>query len=194
MPLGGPPPIPATRVGRDDYGGGMFSTTSHRLLVMRHAKSSWATPEPDHERPLNKRGIRDGFAAGQWLAREFGELDRVLCSTAKRTRLTWEQVLEGGGGAGEISYHEQMYESPVSSFRELITTLPEEVGTALFLGHWPGVQDLVRELATRDDHPGWASMDLKFPTSAIAVLEFEGPWAKLQPGDARLQEYFIPRG
>ncbi|QGU07867.1 phosphohistidine phosphatase [Corynebacterium occultum] len=172
----------------------MNSTTSHRLLVMRHAKSSWATPEPDHERPLNKRGIRDGFAAGQWLAEQIGDIDHVLCSTAARTRLTWERVEDGGARATGISYHEQMYESPVSSFRELITALPESAGTVLFLGHWPGVQDLVREVATRDNHPGWASMDLKFPTSAIAVLEFEGTWEKLQPGDAQLREYVVPRG
>ena len=31
-----------------------------RLIVMRHAKSSWKDPNlDDHERPLNKRGRRD---------------------------------------------------------------------------------------------------------------------------------------
>ena len=31
-----------------------------KLLLWRHAKSDWDTPElDDHERPLNKRGRRD---------------------------------------------------------------------------------------------------------------------------------------
>ena len=33
---------------------------SRKLIVMRHAKSSWNNPElADHDRPLNKRGKRD---------------------------------------------------------------------------------------------------------------------------------------
>lgn len=160
---------------------------------MRHAKSSWATADPDHQRGLNKRGQRDGLAAGNWLAREIGPLDHVLCSTATRTRQTWEHAQEGGAKSAGISYHDEMYETPVESFEKLITALPETVGTVLFLGHWPGVLDLVRDLARRDNHPGWASMDEKFPTSAIAVLEFDQPWAQLRTGAAQLQDYVIPR-
>ncbi|MGP6172755.1 SixA phosphatase family protein [Corynebacterium sp. A21] len=165
----------------------------HRLLVMRHAKSSWATAEPDHQRGLNKRGQRDGLAAGEWLAKEIGPLDHVLCSTATRTRLTWERAQAGGAQSVGISYHDEMYEAPVASFAQLITALPETTGTALFLGHWPGVLDLVRGLAQRDNHPGWVSMDEKFPTSAIAVLDFDVPWAQLRVGTAQLQDFVIPR-
>lgn len=166
----------------------------HRLIVMRHAKSSWKNPEPDHERPLNKRGTRDGLAAGQWLAENVGEIDHVLCSTAVRTRLTWERIRAGGASAGDVSFHDEMYESPVPGFRHLITSLPESTSTALFLGHWPGVEDLVRTLAQRDGHPGWADMDRKFPTSAIALLEIPTPWAELESGGARLSGYIVPRG
>ena len=36
------------------------------LLVLRHAKSSWSDPAlDDHERPLNKRGRRDGPRMGE---------------------------------------------------------------------------------------------------------------------------------
>ena len=30
-----------------------------RLILMRHAKSSWKSDAPDHDRPLNNRGRRD---------------------------------------------------------------------------------------------------------------------------------------
>ena len=72
---------------------------SHRLVILRHSKSSWAEPEPDHARPLNKRGHRDGKAAGKWLAENIGPVDHVLCSTATRTRLTWERAQAGGAVA-----------------------------------------------------------------------------------------------
>jgi len=36
------------------------------LLILRHAKSSWKHPElTDHDRPLSKRGKRDG-RCGIW--------------------------------------------------------------------------------------------------------------------------------
>jgi phosphohistidine phosphatase len=43
-----------------------------RLILMRHAKSSWKYPElSDHERPLNKRGRK---AAGK-IAKELIRLE-----------------------------------------------------------------------------------------------------------------------
>ena len=65
---------------------------THRLVILRHAKSSWSTGVLDHKRPLNERGLRDSVAAGQWLAGNIGEIDHVLCSDATinvGTRPAW---------------------------------------------------------------------------------------------------------
>ena len=61
-----------------------------RLILMRHAKSSWDSPGlDDHERPLNGRGCRSAKAIGAWL-NDHGYLpDLVLSSDAERTRETW---------------------------------------------------------------------------------------------------------
>lgn len=166
----------------------------HRLVILRHSKSSWKEPKPDHERPLNKRGHRDGLAAGQWLAEHVGPVDQVLCSTATRTRLTWERAQAGGASAAEVSYHDEIYETEVSYFEHLLLRLPESVGTALCLGHWPGVVELAHRAGAEDDHAGWEQMDIKFPTSAIAVLEFDTSWAQLNQGTAQLVDFVIPRG
>ena len=37
-------------------------------------------------------------------------------------------------------------------------------------------------------------MDKKFPTSAIAVLEFDTPWKTLADDLAQLTDFVIPRG
>ena len=167
---------------------------SHRLIIMRHAKSSWKEPLPDHQRPLNKRGRRDGRAAGEWLAEHVGEIDRVLSSTSTRTRLTWERVEAGGGRAGQVTFHDGLYGGSTEDFLRLLRTLDESVGTALILAHWPGVEEAVRELAVRDDNPGWVGIDTKFPTSALALIDVPGTWSRLAPGGARLLDYVVPRG
>ncbi|BAU94463.1 phosphohistidine phosphatase SixA [Corynebacterium suranareeae] len=169
-------------------------SSAHRLVILRHAKSSWSTGEPDHKRPLNDRGLRDGVAAGQWLAAHIGEIDHVLCSDVTRTQLTWERVQLGGATTKGASFHNDIYENRVSEFEHLITGLPDEVGTALLIGHWPGVEELAHYFGIRDEHPGWAQMEEKFPTSAIAVLEFNTPWSKLVRNSARLTDFVIPRG
>ncbi len=41
-----------------------------RLMLMRHAKSSWTSHVPtDHERSLNERGRRDAARVGKRLAK-----------------------------------------------------------------------------------------------------------------------------
>ena len=41
-----------------------------RLILMRHAKSSWDDPRiDDFDRPLNARGRASATALGEWLAR-----------------------------------------------------------------------------------------------------------------------------
>ena len=53
-------------------------TAMKRLLILRHAKSSWKDPDlPDHDRPLNKRGKQDAPLMGKVLKDE--DLTRSYC-------------------------------------------------------------------------------------------------------------------
>ena len=56
--------------------------TKRTLVLMRHAKSSWETDDPDLERPLSARGERDAEAAGRLLAERGLAPDVVLLSPA----------------------------------------------------------------------------------------------------------------
>jgi phospholipase C len=54
-----------------------------RLLVLRHAKSSWKDPDlPDHDRPLNKRGRHDALLMGKLLKYEDLKPDLIISSSA----------------------------------------------------------------------------------------------------------------
>ena len=59
-------------------------TIGHRRLILtRHAKSSWDDPGmDDHDRPLNSRGLRDAPAMGQWL-RDKGHLPDQVHDAAR---------------------------------------------------------------------------------------------------------------
>jgi phosphohistidine phosphatase len=169
--------------------------SEHTLCLLRHAKSSWDEPVPDHERPLATRGIRDAQAAGRLLAERTWVADLVLCSTAVRTRETWRLAAFAGAQAGEVRYVEDIYQASVARLMELVRATAEEVGSLLLVGHGPGLPDLAESLGARPEpRDTWARMDAKFPTSGLAVLRVSGSWADAAPGQAELVAFEVPRG
>lgn len=163
------------------------------LVVMRHSKSSWHTGAPDHERPLSARGQRDALAAGAWLAERGIEPERAVVSTSLRTRQTVDHVAAGGAGLGAIDFDRAVYETDEQGLLELVRATDDSVRTLLLIGHNPTLEDLIRLLARRvGNHKWWAALDLKFPTSAIAVIGFDGAWTDVEPGVGALLAYQVP--
>lgn len=169
---------------------------TRRLVLLRHAKSAW--PDlPDHERPLAKRGRRDAPAAGRWLRGAGFIPDRVLCSTACRTRETWQlMVPELGADPPPVSYEDQVYDAHGETLLRLARQAGPETASMMIIGHNPGVQDLALMLAASPDGDIDAGLThraaAKFPTAAIAVLAFAGAWSRLGPGGAQLIAFVTP--
>jgi phosphohistidine phosphatase len=160
------------------------------LIVMRHAKSSWKTSEPDHRRPLSKRGARDAAVAGEILAGY--AIDRVLASSATRTRQTWETAVLGGASAAEVTFTDDLYGCWAGDVIALLQQLPDELRTVLVLGHEPTMSELIEELAAPSDLADAAIS--QFTTSALAVLECHAPWKALVGRTATVVRHEVPRG
>ena len=69
-----------------------MSTPARTLLVLRHSKSAYPEGVADIDRPLGPRGVRDAVTLGGWLLGQGLLPDLVVCSTAARTRQTWDLV------------------------------------------------------------------------------------------------------
>jgi phosphohistidine phosphatase len=167
------------------------------LVVLRHAKSAWPPDVLDHDRPLAPRGCRDAPAAGQWLRASGNVPDCVVCSTARRTRETWQLAAAELGATPPVTFRDEVYEASAATLMNMIRRTPPEVGTLLLVGHGPAMQDLTLALAGKEaaDAPPGAleRAGAKFPTAAIAVLAFTGAWSRLRPGQARLTGFVTPR-
>lgn len=163
-------------------------------MLLRHAKSDW--PDlPDLKRPLAKRGRRDAPGVGRWL-RGHGYLpDTVICSVAHRARQTWELVAPELGGSPSVTFEPRAYDASGLTLLSLARELPGTCRAALLIGHNPAIEELAASLA---EPPGSAdappSPSLRFPTAAVAVLEFAGNWADLAPGQAQLLAFATPSG
>ena len=76
----------------------------HRLLLLRHAKSTWDDPAlSDHARPINAHGRR-AVAAMAAAMRGLGLLppDLVVVSSSRRTLQTMEALGPGEGAPVEV--------------------------------------------------------------------------------------------
>jgi phosphohistidine phosphatase len=133
------------------------------LLVLRHAKSSWAdTAIDDHERPLNSRGERDAPRMGELVREQRLTPDVIISSDATRAQLTAEAVGEASGYTGKILLDSRLYHAGTSDIVAVLRTVPEtNAGIVMIVGHNPGLEQLVAEL-TGDEE------DL--PTAALAHI------------------------
>ncbi len=164
------------------------------LYLLRHAKSSWADSTlADHDRPLAPRGRRASEAIAEHLRRERITPALVLCSSATRARETLQGIAGGFGKAAlmRIEIEDGLY---AASAAELLARLHEvqgEVESVMLIGHDPAIRELALSLASG----GRLREQLreKFPTAALATLNFRGPWRDLAPGAAQLVAFVKPR-
>ncbi|MGK8520695.1 SixA phosphatase family protein [Nocardia asteroides] len=159
------------------------------LILMRHGKSAYPQGVDDHERPLAPRGRREAALAGRWLRETQPPIDAVRCSTATRTR----QTLAATGVTAPVVYEAGIYEAEPETLIELVRLSDDEVATLLVIGHAPGMPWTAWELAGNRDAPPAVELSRKFPTSALAVLSFDRPWADVDPGTGELVHFHIPR-
>ena len=157
------------------------------LLILRHGKSSWKHPGlADHDRPLNKRGLRDAPRVGQ-LLREAGLVpDRVVSSTAERARATADLAAGEAGYSGAVEHSRRLY---LASAPEIVRVLGEVGGDAarlLVVGHNPGLEELVAVLT---------GCSVVLPTAALVEVELDlQSWSMLEVGTpARLVNLWRPQ-
>jgi phosphohistidine phosphatase len=112
------------------------------LYLLRHAKSDWSDLTlPDERRGLSQRGRRDARLLAALLRRDHIEPDLILCSTAQRTRETLELLLAELGHS-EVHLEPELYGASGATLLDRLQRLPEQVSSAMLIGHNPGLQEL----------------------------------------------------
>ena len=144
-----------------------MSRLSRRLIVMRHAKSSWKeTGINDHDRPLNKRGLRDAPRIADAIHDRGWTPDLILVSSSKRTLQTLSQMSNRFEGV-QSEIRTEIYHATVNDLLLVLEDMAQE-GTTMVLGHNPGSEILVNHLSGE-----WHVM----PTAAAVLLvESTGKW------------------
>lgn len=158
-----------------------------KLLIIRHAKSSWANSnETDFERPLNDRGRMNAPEMAVRLVKRNVLPDAIISSAAKRTVETSLLMMKQLGlQQQQLVKKQELYLATPETILETILLLDDAWQTAAIIAHNPGVTDFVNSICEVkvDDMPTCAvyAVDIKtdswknFSTAAKEFLFFEYP-------------------
>jgi len=166
-----------------------------RILLFRHAKSSWKdTSLDDIDRPLAGRGRKATKAMGRYVADHDLRPAIILCSTAARTRETLERSGKALARNVPTRFEDGLYHAGPTALLDRLRRLDDTLPSAMLIGHNPGLEELASALAGNGDAGPLASMNEKFPTGALAVFDADvEAWKDLRPGCARLERFVRPR-
>ncbi len=151
---------------------------AHTLILMRHSKSDWSGDEADLDRPLTERGRRQAREAGQWLATQVDRIDSAVVSPAARARATWELASAELGDRPGTRQEQDAYAASADELLDLVRSLDEELTTVVLVSHNPGLEGLTATLVGER---------VPMPTSALAVIEIDGPWGAAGPAAGLLR-------
>jgi phosphohistidine phosphatase len=124
--------------------------------------------------------------------------ERVLCSTAKRTRETLDLLLPHFSPKPDLAYTRALYLADWAALLKQVHATPASCRALMIVGHNPGIERLAIALALSASGPAERSraekLVEKFPTAALAVLETEGAdWSAFKAGSARLMDFVRPK-
>lgn len=166
-----------------------------RLLLLRHAKSSWDTPGmSDLERPLAPRGRQTAPRVAELMARRRWVPDLVLRSQAERVRETWQLMAPALGAQIPSRTLRTIYPGAPSRLLMTLRRAPDEARTLLLIGHNPGLGSLATSLCGAGPKKALERMSTKFPTAGLAVIDFDAErWSDIEDGAGRLEAFVRPK-
>ena len=138
------------------------------LLIIRHAKSSWANiGEKDFDRPLNERGKKDAPEMAEKLLSQHVPIDAFVSSPAKRAKKTCKAFMEVYGVEKEnILLVDELYNAQASTFYQVVSNLNKESNHIALFSHNPGISEFANSLCNGvdiDDMPTCAVFAVEIP-------------------------------
>ncbi len=159
-----------------------------RLLLCRHAKSSWKDPSlADRDRPLNRRGKRDAPLMGERLAARGIRPDALVTSPAKRARKTARHLARKlGCPRGRIRIVEEIYGATPTVLLQCIHRFDPVWDQVVMVGH-------NNEFTLLANMLGGLSIG-NVPTTGIVCLDFPvSSWQDVEEGKGSLVFFDYPK-
>ena len=170
-----------------------------RLFLLRHAKTEpHSASIEDRERELMPRGREDAPLVGHYMSGHGYRPDLIFCSTARRTVETLALLVPELSVKPPVEYLDALYLAEPELLLAHMEHAPDKAKALLLLGHNPGLEQMAGYLSRapikRKEQSQFDLMEEKFPTGALAVLDFAVThWADVEPQTGTLVDFVRPR-
>ena len=144
-----------------------------QIFLLRHAKSDWSTMgQQDFDRGLASRGIKDISLISDYVKKNNFKLDEVLCSSANRTKETFDLCADGFDfDIKNAKYYDELYYGNHESIIDLLVNVNQSANSVLVVGHNPTMHILLEQLT--------GLSIIKYPTSTLAQIILQKEWKDL---------------
>lgn len=164
------------------------------LYFLRHSKAAAAEPNgDDHARVLNSRGERDASLMGEYLLSQGIHPQLVLCSTATRTRQTFQLLQAAIPRPLNVQYESKLYLASPKEVLDFVANVEPHIHSIMVIAHNPTLQQLSHDLVEDGDEKLKRELAQHFPTTTLAELQFSADeWAEVVPRSGTLRRFVMP--
>ncbi len=145
-----------------------------RLIVVRHAKSSWGEPLRDFDRVLEPRGIKDAELVAQATKELIQPQDQIISSAAQRASHT-AQIFARIYEIDTIDYRQELYTFDADELERIVKKINNQHNRVILFGHNEAITNFVNKFG-----------DVFIPnvaTSGFTMLEFStDDWQQISRG------------
>jgi phosphohistidine phosphatase len=164
-----------------------------RLFLVRHAKAEPAVGQEDYDRALTGRGRDDARRVALELAARKMLPDVLIHSGAARAKQTAEIFAAQWRPEVELLEERGLYDASPEKLFAAARALPDSRVRVAFVGHNPGLAELAVSLTGSGAHPEMRRMAAKYPTGAVAALDFRvRHWREVERNAGLLALFLTP--
>lgn len=151
-----------------------------KLIVVRHAKSSWAKNVEDRNRSLTVKGIERAQTHAKILRDNLDFSPEFwVSSPAVRALHTATIFANEFKCTDNLRVQEGLYVFNKEELKSCIKSFPDVLDSAIFFGHNDACQQLLKDFCFNYDY--------EFKTSSIAVVSFkQNRWENVTSGELKL--------
>jgi phosphohistidine phosphatase len=159
-----------------------------KLLLIRHAKSDWSTPNcSDFDRPLNKRGNENALMMAKRLKNNGILLQKIVSSPALRAISTANIIAtEIGISKNKIELNKFIYEASCNTLLKIVNELDQKTDFVTLIGHNNAITDLAVYLTDADI--------FNIPTCGMVMITFPfKDWKMISKNTGEVVFYDYPK-
>ena len=164
------------------------------LFLLRHAKSNWDSYNGnDFDRDIQKKGELRTKKICDYLNDQKIEISKVLCSTALRTRKTYEILSKSLKNNLNVEFLDELYHTTAENILNILRTQKSEK-SVMIIAHEPSLSEFVRITSNQIYNDSHFDAINSYVTSGLCCISFDTKhWTNISRDNSEFKFYVKPK-